>query len=74
MMSIQGQDSFHKGQTYLVEMIETSVDEKDALVIIARSATGFLEKFTQMKHLNLSNHQYVDCPPQLRTIIKVGKS
>jgi hypothetical protein len=72
---IQGQGFTHKGKTYLVEMIETSVDEKDALVIIARSANRVFGEIFYADETSefIKTISHVDCPPQLRTIIKVGK-
>ena len=72
---IQGQRFTHNTRTYLVEMIETTVDEKQALVIIARSADRvFGEIFYANKTSEyIKNTGHHDCPPQLRTIIVVGK-
>jgi len=72
---IQGQGFTHKSKTYLVKMIETSIDEKEALVIIARSADRvFGEIFYADKTSEfIKTTSHVDCPPQLRTIITVGK-
>jgi len=72
---IQGQGFTHKSKTYLVKMIETSIDEKEALVIIARSADRvFGEIFYADKTSEfIKTTSHADCPPQLRTIITVGK-
>ncbi|WP_316358236.1 hypothetical protein [Candidatus Neptunichlamydia sp. REUL1] len=72
---IQGQGFTHKDKTYLVKMIETSVDEKKALVIIARAADRvFGEIFYADKTSEfIKTTSHADCPPQLRTIITVGK-